>query len=286
MTGDQALIARVVDEYARTDPAGQSEQSLPWLLHGLVIAVRPRVVVEIGSFKGQSAMSIAAGLQWLEEHPPSQTLIEWNALEHPAPGVPPAGGTLYCIDPVRHPDFDRMLAKFGHERRIRFIEKRADDVDPATIPDIDLLFIDGDHSYRACKDDFDHFAPRVRPGGLILIHDVFPDAIQHHAATEPWWGPNLFVRQLRDAYELTDCLVIDTHFAGLAIFRKRAEHIDYPFLSSKGLALAVVQFYWRRIRSAPTWLPTRTALWLSGGRTDNRRWRLARSIARRLRPRR
>ncbi len=36
----------------------------------------------------------------------------------------------------------------------------------------DLLWIDGDHAYESVKRDFELYAPRVRPGGLIAFHDV------------------------------------------------------------------------------------------------------------------
>ena len=36
---------------------------------------------------------------------------------------------------------------------------------------IDLLFIDGDHTYEGAKEDMYGFFPYVRMGGLIIIHD-------------------------------------------------------------------------------------------------------------------
>lgn len=41
----------------------------------------------------------------------------------------------------------------------------------------DVLFIDGDHTYRAARQDFTAYAPMVRPGGLIVLHDTqgYPD---------------------------------------------------------------------------------------------------------------
>ncbi len=37
---------------------------------------------------------------------------------------------------------------------------------------LDLLFIDGDHSYEGVKADFELYSPLVRPGGLIVLHDI------------------------------------------------------------------------------------------------------------------
>jgi predicted O-methyltransferase YrrM len=37
---------------------------------------------------------------------------------------------------------------------------------------IDLLFIDGDHTYEGVKKDWEMYSPLVRSGGLIVFHDV------------------------------------------------------------------------------------------------------------------
>ncbi len=39
----------------------------------------------------------------------------------------------------------------------------------------DVVFIDGGHSMEAAQNDYDGWARWVRPGGALLIHDVFPD---------------------------------------------------------------------------------------------------------------
>lgn len=36
---------------------------------------------------------------------------------------------------------------------------------------VDLIFIDGDHSYAACRDDIAAWTPFVKPGGVIAFHD-------------------------------------------------------------------------------------------------------------------
>ena len=36
---------------------------------------------------------------------------------------------------------------------------------------IDLLFIDGDHSYEGCRSDVESWFPHLKPGGLIIMHD-------------------------------------------------------------------------------------------------------------------
>ena len=37
---------------------------------------------------------------------------------------------------------------------------------------LDLLFIDGDHTLKGCAADYLNYRSYVRPGGLIMIHDI------------------------------------------------------------------------------------------------------------------
>jgi predicted O-methyltransferase YrrM len=40
---------------------------------------------------------------------------------------------------------------------------------------LDFLFIDGDHSAAGVRQDFEDYAPFVRPGGIIALHDIRAD---------------------------------------------------------------------------------------------------------------
>jgi predicted O-methyltransferase YrrM len=60
---------------------------------------------------------------------------------------------------------------------------RGDSHDPRTLDrvrdllagrQLDLLFIDGDHTFDGVKQDFEHYGPLVRPGGIIAFHDINP----------------------------------------------------------------------------------------------------------------
>lgn len=45
---------------------------------------------------------------------------------------------------------------------------------------LDVLFIDGDHSYAGVKADFEAYAPFVRSGGLVAFHDIVPDFLTRY----------------------------------------------------------------------------------------------------------
>ena len=112
------------------------------------------------------------------------------------------GGSLFLLARVAAPDalivsIDLPQGEFGggyprrrsvlyrafgaHRQRIRLL--RADSHDPWTLEavraaldgrEVDVLFIDGDHTYEGVKRDFEMYAPLVRQGGVIGFHDIVP----------------------------------------------------------------------------------------------------------------
>lgn len=109
------------------------------------------VVVEIGCYEGKTTAALA-----------KQTK-----------------GTVYSIDPFfrgRLPVcYGELIAKM-HCRRVsatnvRFLKGFSHDIAPQFNEPIDFLFIDADHTYEAIKKDWDDWAHKVRPGGIIALHD-------------------------------------------------------------------------------------------------------------------
>lgn len=58
---------------------------------------------------------------------------------------------------------------------------------------VDLLFIDGDHSYEGVRSDFENYAHLVKPGGVIAFHDIAPSSVPSCQVDRLW-------RQLLDLY--------------------------------------------------------------------------------------
>lgn len=51
---------------------------------------------------------------------------------------------------------------------------------------LDVLFIDGDHSYEGAKRDHDLYSPLVRRGGVIAFHDIVPHADERVGVWQLW----------------------------------------------------------------------------------------------------
>lgn len=156
-----------------------------WFLYGLVRAQKPQVCVEIGSARGKSASYVG---QALKEN-----------------GV----GRLYAIDPHcatqwnddhSEASFDiirRNLAAIGLNGQVELLRSTSEGASANWHLPIDLLFIDGDHSYEGVKRDFDLFAPRVRQFGLVVFHDTLWDLRPDPRYSRADMGVPRFVEELR-----------------------------------------------------------------------------------------
>lgn len=88
-------------------------------------------------------------------------------------------GDVFGIDPKPNPDIPET----------NFINKLSNDVS-WDLP-INILFIDGDHSYQGAKDDWNNFSPFVVKGGWVFFHDAdatSPGVVQVTEEIGKGWG--------------------------------------------------------------------------------------------------
>jgi predicted O-methyltransferase YrrM len=111
-------------------------------------------------------------------------------------------GVLTLIDPyprvagVNLSSFTARRLVHGVDRgRVSWMHELSHDAVQRWSGEIDVLLIDGDHSYDATRQDFEDWSPFVVAGGTILFHDAVMDA--------PWmtedFGSARFVAELREA---------------------------------------------------------------------------------------
>lgn len=127
----------------------------------LVAELRPKTVVEIGTFRG-GTLFIFARLA-----APDATIV---SLDLPASAM----GRVYRAAQV--PLFHRFTHHRQHLYLLREDSHRLETLIHVTSAlggkPLDFLFIDGDHTYESVRTDFERFAPLVRTGGLIAFHDI------------------------------------------------------------------------------------------------------------------
>lgn len=121
------------------------------------------VVVEIGSFKGKSTVAIGLGLQ---NNNPRIVAIDPHIsnLEHRD-----QRSSLF--------EFQRNIARAGLADVVTLVVAKSQDVADGWFHPIELLWVDGDHSYEGAMADFELYAPHVVEGGIIAFHDATQDAV-------------------------------------------------------------------------------------------------------------
>ena len=158
-----------------------------WLLYGLVRSMKPQVCVEIGSARGKSACFIGLALKRNGQ------------------------GKLYAIDPHMrtnwndvasvdtHPLIIKNLHTAGVTDYVEIVRKTSAEAVKNWKPEIDVLFIDGDHSYEGVKADWDRFLPFMKPFGAVIFHDTLWDIRPDPQYQRADMGVPRFVDELRKA---------------------------------------------------------------------------------------
>jgi hypothetical protein len=118
------------------------------------------LIVEVGAFRGKSTALLAStGRQVVSIDP----LTIGNKVD---------GERRITAD-----DADSLRSVVDGFPNASWIRRESTAVDPYIEPTpIDLLYIDGNHNGDAPYNDFIHFQPKMKPGGLVAFHDF--DAMQ------------------------------------------------------------------------------------------------------------
>lgn len=127
------------------------------------LAARAECVVEIGVYEGSSAVMFCDALR-----PDAELhLIDPFVDEH---GWALRAGWQATPAATRLAVWRRALRRGP---QIRWHIARSQDVGRTwTGPPVDLVFIDGDHSPEACREDWEVWHPHVGPGGVVAFHDA------------------------------------------------------------------------------------------------------------------
>jgi predicted O-methyltransferase YrrM len=158
-----------------------------WLLYGLARSIKPKVCVEIGSARGKSACAVGLALRRN------------------------GGGKLYAIDPHRPTNWNdtasvdsfsiitENLRKAGVTEFVEIVRKISGEAAKGWTQKIDLIFIDGDHSYEGVKADWALFLPYLNEFGVVVFHDTLWDLRPDPKIARADMGVPRFVDELRAA---------------------------------------------------------------------------------------
>lgn len=153
-------------------------------------------LVEIGSWCGKSSVYLGAAarergtmLFAVDHHRGSeenQPGWEW----HDPTLVDPRTGTLDTLPTFRH-----TVWRAGLEEVVVGVVGDSPAVARHWSTPCSLVFIDGGHGREPAFADYTGWAPKVAPGGLLAIHDVFPDPAD--GGRPPY---EVFLRALEDGF--------------------------------------------------------------------------------------
>lgn len=177
----------------------------------LIRAYQPQCLVELGSHTGVSFFAFCEAVKqsWLETK--CYAVDTWKGDEQ-------AG--FYGEDVyIKFSEYtEKYYSNFSTMLRMKF----DDAIQYFKDESIDILHIDGLHTYDAVKHDFYTWLPKVKPGGIILFHDVAEQ------------GNNFGVYKLwHEIAETSQEICVFPHSHGLAVWRKPGgPTIDNPLLKN------------------------------------------------------
>ena len=135
-------------------------QHIPFGMFSVDI-LRPKIIVELGAYTGVSYCAFCQAVKTLRMGTRCYAIDTWE-------GDPHAGfyGPELLQEMKEH--HDPLYASFSRLEQITFdgaLEHFADG-------SIDLLHIDGFHTYDAAKGDFEKWLPKMSRWGVMMLHDI------------------------------------------------------------------------------------------------------------------
>lgn len=129
--------------------------------YDIVEAVRPELLVELGTQAGMSYFTFCQSMKENDIEGLCYAVDTWEGEEHTGKYDDSTWELVSTHNRENYPGFSYLMRMFFEDARGHFADES-----------IDLLHIDGLHTYDAVKADFDTWYEKVKPGGIILFHDI------------------------------------------------------------------------------------------------------------------
>jgi predicted O-methyltransferase YrrM len=198
--------------------------------------VRPLLVVEIGCFIGFSTLHFAQALR-------EQTFGKIISIDAFDWDVDTGNG-----EQNRQEVAEYYRKKSNMEDIITYIKGYSGQVYSDIAKDIekqiDLLYIDGDHSVKGAFEDFNTYYDDVRVGGYLILHDIFPSMCGVN-------GPRVLIDTLKKSGNVPknlDLIEMQTRDGfGISILRKLNSKSVKVTPAIDNVSELLVKKVWRKI---------------------------------------
>lgn len=156
-------------------------------IYSIILYLKPRRVLEIGTHLGASTLHIAAALTRLNGEGKLTTV---DIEDVNAPGGPwQRYGLSRCPSDYLH--------RLGLDGVVTFIRSDSLAYLSSTQQDYDLIFLDGDHSAATVYQEVSLSLQRLSANGAVLLHDYFPGGKRLFPNTSPEKGPFDAIKRIR-----------------------------------------------------------------------------------------
>jgi len=177
---------KVHDPVFASDEVNPGLAVSPWSGHrlfayDLLAWMRPTTVVELGTHYGCSLFAFAQAVKDLDLPSRLWAVDTWEGDPHAGHYGEEVWDTVV-----------RTLEEHFPGAPVELVRSTFDDALPRFEDgSVELLHIDGFHSYDAVKDDYETWLPKLADGGVVLFHDIAHDT--------PYESPR-FWREVRDLH--------------------------------------------------------------------------------------
>lgn len=129
--------------------------------YDLVAALRPRLLVELGVDRGESYFAFCQSAQENKTGTRCFGIDTWRGDQHAGDYDETTFAQVSAHNRENYEDFS-TLVRSSFDEALGMFESE----------NIDLLHLDGLHTEAAVRHDLEVWLPKIRPGGLLLLHDV------------------------------------------------------------------------------------------------------------------
>ena len=133
-------------------------------------------MLEVGSYCGKSAIllgdvaEVSGSILFSVDHHRGSEENQAGWEHHDPDVVDPATGRMDTL-----PFFRRAMEAAHLERSVVAVVGHSAEIGRVWKIPLAFCFIDGGHGAEPARRDYERWTPHVQPGGLLAIHDVFPD---------------------------------------------------------------------------------------------------------------